>query len=720
MAVPQPQSLLFFSRGSLSACSRQTGTGTVKSPLLSWHRIMELKATPLGKHLAQHPYNRVRLLNAGVEVSGDKHHYLIPFNQLIAIQCKRGIVWGELEFELPERKVVRLHGTEWQETQRFYHHLFSRWQQWSEEMAEISAQVLVAQQAVIAQAEQQPRWLTEHDLATLQQGIREAFEALPMPVARMAEFAACREACEHCLRWLDEGRAQCEARNRAWAGRMAAEYAPFFASVEQGPLNAPQVQAVVNGEETVQVLGGAGSGKTALVAARAGWLLQRGEAAPEQILLLAPDRQGADALNQRIAARLGKAGVEALTFQALALQIIAQSGRKVPKISKLEEDGSARRKMLLKAWQQQCETKKPQAAGWRTLLTDDLGWAIPDKAFWKNRALGEQLAPRLDQWLALMRNHGGSQAEMLSEAPEALQSAFQKQMRLLAPLLKAWKAALKEEGAVDAGALLHQAMDVLNKGRFISPWKQILVDDLHAVSPPWVQLLVALRAQNSHTGLFAVLDNVLVGRDTTSPDGPLYPLFDKPHAQCELETTYRLNDLIADVAAGIIPLPPGQGRPALTSLRRGDKKSLQLLPDDQLDALLDKLSGFVSPTEQVLLLARHAALRPAIVQKAATRWPKLNLRFSTFHGSRGQQAEYVIVLGLQAGHEGFPAPEGETAADQVLTPVQGAATHEQEHRLLYTALTRAAGRVWLLYSPGNPSRFVDELKKRGVPVQRKP
>lgn len=74
---------------------------------------MELKATSLGKHLAQHPYNRVTLLNAGVNVAGDKHEYLIPFNQLIAVNCKRGLVWGELEFVLPDNNVVRLHGTEW-------------------------------------------------------------------------------------------------------------------------------------------------------------------------------------------------------------------------------------------------------------------------------------------------------------------------------------------------------------------------------------------------------------------------------------------------------------------------------------------------------------------------------------------------------------------------------------------------------------------------------
>ena len=53
---------------------------------------MELKATTLGKRLAQHPYDRAVILNAGIKVSGDRHEYLIPFNQLLAIHCKRGLV----------------------------------------------------------------------------------------------------------------------------------------------------------------------------------------------------------------------------------------------------------------------------------------------------------------------------------------------------------------------------------------------------------------------------------------------------------------------------------------------------------------------------------------------------------------------------------------------------------------------------------------------------
>lgn len=40
-------------------------------------------------------------------------------------------------------------------------------------------------------------------------------------------------------------------------------------------------------------------------------------------------------------------------------------------------------------------------------------------------------------------------------------------------------------------------------------------------------------------------------------------------------------------------------------------------------------------------------MRPASTEKAATRWPKLQIDFMTIHASKGQQADYVIIVGLQ-------------------------------------------------------------------------
>ena len=96
---------------------------------------------------------------------------------------------------------------------------------------------------------------------------------------------------------------------------------------------------------------------------------------------------------------------------------------------------------------------------------------------------------------------------MIADAPEAVRDSFAKRIKLMAPLLKARKSALKEEGAVDFSGLMHQAINLLEKGRFISPRKHILVDEFQDISPQRAALLAALRKQNRQTSLFAVGDD---------------------------------------------------------------------------------------------------------------------------------------------------------------------------------------------------------------------
>lgn len=684
---------------------------------------MELKATSLGKHLAQHPYNRVRLLTAGVEVKGDRHEYLIPFNQLIAINCKRGLVWGELEFVLPDDKVVRLHGTEWSETQHFYHHLNELWQNWSTEMSEVAAQVLQQQYAEITRRVQQEKWFKRSDMQALQQNVRAAFSALPLPLARLDEFENCRELWFHCKAWLEQGDTRRHQRNTAFTNHMLEKYADFFQHIESSPLNPSQARAVVNGEDSLLVLAGAGSGKTSVLVARAGWLLQRGEANEEQILLLAFGRKAAQEMDQRIAERLNTDAISARTFHSLALHIIQQGSKKVPRVSELESDTTARHQLLIESWQQQCREKKAQAKGWREWLRDELQWEVPEGEYWKDERLAKRLASRLDRWLGLMRMHGGSQAEMIAAAPEEIRDLFAKRVKLMAPLLKSWKTALKAEEAVDFSGLIYQAINVLEKGRFISPWKHILVDEFQDISPQRAALLAALRKQNSHTSLYAVGDDWQAIYRFSGAEMSLTTAFAHHFGdadQCALDTTYRFNDRIGEIANLFVQQNPHQLAKPLNSLSKGDKKSVTLLADDQLEALLDKMSGYVNPQQRILVLARYHHLRPAILEKAATRWPKLAIDFMTIHASKGQQADYVVVLGLQQGKDGFPAVARESVMEEALLPQPEDYPDAEERRLLYVAMTRARHRVWLLFNKQEPSSFVDILKHLGVPAANRP
>ena len=669
---------------------------------------MELKATSLGKRLAQHPYDRAVILNAGIKVSGDRHEYLIPFNQLLAIHCKRGLVWGELEFVLSDDKVVRLHGTEWAETQRFHHHLNILWQQWSQEMSDVAAGVLQQQLDAIAARTSDNKWLTREQTSGLQQQIRRAFAALPLPINRLEEFDNCREALHQCQAWLKDIEACRLQHNQAYTDAMLAEHIEFFQKIESSPLNPAQARAVVNGEQSLLVLAGAGSGKTSVLVARAGWLLARGEAAAEQILLLAFGRKAAQEMDERIRERLNTQDVTARTFHSLALHIIQQGSKKVPTVSKLENDTAARNKLFIATWRQQCSEKKAQAKGWRQWLEEEMQWSVPS---------------RLDRWVSLMRMHGGAQAEMIANAPEAIRDLFSKRIKLMAPLLKAWKSALKEENAVDFSGLIHQAIVILEKGRFISPWKHILVDEFQDISPQRAALLAALRKQNSQTMLFAVGDDWQAIYRFSGAQLSLTTAFRQHFGEgdrCDLDTTYRFNSRIGEIANRFIQQNPHQLKKPLNSLTAGDRKAVTLLDESQLDALLDKLSGFAKAEERILVLARYHHLKPASLEKAATRWPKLQLDFMTIHASKGQQADYVIVVGLHDGNDGFPAPARESIMEEALLPMVEDFPDAEERRLLYVALTRARHRVWLLFNKDAPSCFVDELKQLDVPVARKP
>ncbi|MCS6039094.1 hypothetical protein LNP20_12635 [Klebsiella pneumoniae subsp. pneumoniae] len=149
--------------------------------------------------MAQHPYDRVQLLNAGVKVSGDRHEYLIPFNQLLSVHCKRGLVWGELEFVLPDGKVVRLHGTEWSETQRFlssFTYALAAVEHGDERYRRRRAGSSSWRRSSTTRAE--GKWLTRQQVADVQDNIRHALTGLPMPTSRLDAFDNCRELWREC------------------------------------------------------------------------------------------------------------------------------------------------------------------------------------------------------------------------------------------------------------------------------------------------------------------------------------------------------------------------------------------------------------------------------------------------------------------------------------------------------------------------------------------
>ena len=118
----------------------------------------------------------------------------------------------------------------------------------------------------------------------------------------------------------------------------------FFDRVEARPLTDEQRRAVVVDEDRNLVVAAAGSGKTSVIVAKAGWLVLRGFRRPSELLLLAFARDARDELDERIRRRLGDeaaSGATVRTFHSLGMSIIGRAEGKRPSLARAAEDDRA-------------------------------------------------------------------------------------------------------------------------------------------------------------------------------------------------------------------------------------------------------------------------------------------------------------------------------------------------------------------------------------------
>ncbi|MDA6078049.1 UvrD-helicase domain-containing protein [Edwardsiella anguillarum] len=263
---------------------------------------------------------------------------------------------------------------------------------------------------------------------------------------------------------------------------------------------------MVNGEQNVLVLAGAGSGKTSVLLARCAWLLQGGQVDAGQILPLAFGRRAAQEMTQRLRQTPGCAEVQARTFHGLALYIVNQTARRPVAISRLASDHEVRDAFLLAEWQRQCAEKKSQAKGGAS------GWRCCSTIFRSGKTFGRiprcrrvwYLAWRTGSGAARARRQSGGDGRTGAGGPACAVSTASAPVGAAA---QGVEGGAEAGGALDFPALLQQAQAQLEKGRFISPWRHILVDEFQDISPQRARLLAALRSQNSHSALFAVGDD---------------------------------------------------------------------------------------------------------------------------------------------------------------------------------------------------------------------
>ena len=286
-----------------------------------------------------------------------------------------------------------------------------------------------------------------------------------------------------------------------------------------------------------------------------------------------------------------------------------------------------------------------------------------------------------------------------------------------------WEKRLAEDHSVDFEDMLVQAADHLETARADCPYDLIMVDEFQDASHARARLVRGLVKERGRF-LLAVGDDWQSINRFAGADLSMMTRFEEWFGrgqQLALTTTFRCAQTICDVARTFVSKNPSQFDKPMRAANADSVGSVSVVrASDDLRAVteyLERLSAGVSEgsviagssgTVSVHVLGRYSHQRDVLPR----RLPKhLDVTFRTMHGSKGLEADYVVVPGMTTGTYGIPSNIRDDVVLRLAMPVSETFAHAEERRLLYVALTRARREVVLIAPPDSMSPFVVELLK---------
>lgn len=300
--------------------------------------------------------------------------------------------------------------------------------------------------------------------------------------------------------------------------------------------------------------------------------------------------------------------------------------------------------------------------------------------------------------------------------PDLRESLF---LDLFDDVRKEWDFRLREANEVDFEDMLNHATDLVEAGRWTSPFRVVLVDEFQDASHARARLVKALVARPAHF-LFAVGDDWqsiyrFAGSDISAMT-KFEETFGAGHV-LRLERTFRSSQELSTVAGDFVMKNPNQLAKKVRSDRTRPVPIELALVDTEAgvtDTIAQRLSELCAVVpegsiESVKILGRYR--REAELLPLA-RYRGLDVTFQTVHSSKGLEADHVIIPGLNRG--GFPSTKEDDPLLHLALPDGDDYPYAEERRLFYVALTRARDSVLLIARDGRESEFVTELLSDGV------
>ena len=268
---------------------------------------------------------------------------IVPLRDLEEVEVTGGMVWSRLRLRYSSGS-ARISGLSRKAAAALANAVETARHDWWQRVLDSLVETLKPVHDRIAALSDPPKYFTMAEMRALELEAQNAAGQVtghwPKALADAPEIQMLRDT----LAFLE---APEEARTKANDTYIANELIrsrKLLDTIEARPLTEEQRKAVVIDERHNLVIASAGSGKTSVIVAKAGWLLQRAHRNPSELLLLAFARAARDEMKERIKTRL-----DAATARSRARPSKASRNARSPTSSiSIESNTSMKRRMSTK------------------------------------------------------------------------------------------------------------------------------------------------------------------------------------------------------------------------------------------------------------------------------------------------------------------------------------------------------------------------------------
>lgn len=295
----------------------------------------------------------------------------------------------------------------------------------------------------------------------------------------------------------------------------------------------------------------------------------------------------------------------------------------------------------------------------------------------------------------------------------------------LTRLHESYQEALREENAIDFDDMILQAQAVTQQNRFRPKWRHILVDEFQDISAARLGLIKALIKHGPNPIMTAVGDDWQSIYRFSGGKLEITTRFGEylgTHSLTKLDKTFRYNNSIAETAGNFVMENPEQYKKQIETHATVSSPQVYLL--DTLRAGKPDPAGKVAkiihtirehaPDDSIAIICRYNYLlndvREQLKHNADLHDGQLkNIKYWTFHKSKGLETDHCILVGFFQGKVGFPNENKSHYIVEALLPALDSFKHSEERRLFYVGLTRARKKSYLVADPHGMSTFIREI-----------